>query len=281
MNRNFPPSPQTPSPVQFAYRQEQVNEPSSFVTRKSTWVGVAIPIHISGVAEGSIVIPSFLKVSLLAPDGSRWTSVWQPIAIDKFFPGEKVATERFIMPRALYDSLKGKPLNVNLLFALTQARTANTTQIQLPVNDFEVPNFGACTPLTGFLERPDDISGITCRAPLRQPELTLIRSTLSDDSCASRSVNANFGIQGAAWVGSLERGPAEFGILPVWSSGIAFTNQQKMANNRFLGMRKLCPGTPITFTPYKLSGRTQASLSISGFQLPELNRGQQAVIDHD
>ena len=278
MNRNFPPLPQMPSPAHFAYRLEQDSGPSAFVTRKTDWVGIAIPIHVTGVAEGSIVIPTFVKVTLQAPDGSRWTSVWQSISMDKFFPGEKVASERFVMPRALYDSFKGKPLNVNLQLALTTARAADTTQIQLPVQDFSVPNFGVCTPLTGFWERPDDIGGLACRAPLRQPELTLIRATWFDNSCMSGSTDANPGIQGAAWVGSLERGPAEFGIVPVWSSGIAFTNQQRMENNRFLGFRKLCPGTPITFTPYKLSGRTQSTFSISGFQLPELSRGQVSLI---
>jgi hypothetical protein len=35
------------------------------------------------------------------------------------------------------------------------------------------------------------------------------------------------------------------------------------------------------FTAYQLSGRIQSTLSINGLQLPDLNPGQQVVIDQD
>jgi hypothetical protein len=277
----YPQSSQTPAPVQLDFRAELDNQPSAFVANKSDRVGISIPVHVSGVAEGTIVIPDFLKVTLRALDGSRWTSVWQSISMDKFFPGEKVASERFTMPRAVYDSFRGKSLIVEMDFALTEARAASSAQVPIPVHDFAVSGLGVCTPLTGTLDRPTDIAGLTCRAPLRQPELTLMHTTWTDGPCATIPGNDGPGIQGAAWVGSLERGPAEFGIFPVWSSYIGFTNQQMIEKNRIVGMRKLCPGTPLSFTAYKLSGHARSSLSISGFQIPELNRGQQAVIDHD
>jgi hypothetical protein len=281
MKRDFPLSTQTPAPARFAYGQEQEDQPSAFVTQKSDWVGISIPVHVSGVAEGSIVIPNFLKVTLQAPDGSHWTSVWQAISMSEFLPGERVASERFIMPRSLYDSFKGKLLNARVEIALTQARAGNTTQIHLPLNDFSVPEVGVCTPLTGVLERPDDIAGIVCRAPLRQPALNMVQTTWSEGSCATGSPNAGQGVQGAGWVGSLDREPAELGIVPVWFSQVDLSNREKTENQRFVEMRKLCPGTLVSFTSYKLSGRTQSSLWISGFRLPELNRGQQAVIDRD
>lgn len=278
---NYPHSSHAPAPVQLDFRAELDNQPSAFVTNKSDRVGISIPVHVSGVADGAIVIPDFLKVTLRAPDGSRWTSVWQSISMDKFFPGDKVASERFTMPRAVYDSFRGKSLMVEMDFALTEARAANSAQVPIPVHDFAVSGVGVCTPLTGVLDRPTDIAGLTCRAPLRQPELTLLHTTWSDGPCATTPGNEGQGIQGAAWVGSLERAPADFGIFPVWSSYIGFTNQQVIEKNRIVGMRKLCPGTPLIFTAYRLSGHARSSLSISGFHIPELNRGQQAVIDHD
>ncbi len=283
MNRTYPASHQASAAAHFEYRLEpdQGVEPSAFVTQRSKRVGISIPVHVSGVGEGTIVIPDYLKVTLEAPDGSRWTSVWQPIVMDKFFPGEKVANERFTMPRALYDSFKGKPLSVNVVFALTQAQAGNTSQVQLPQHDFAVPGIGICSPLTGLLARPDDIGGVACRAPLRQPELTLIRTMWSDDACATGPTTADHGIQTAAWVGSLERGAAEFGISPLWVWNITFSNQYKTENNRNGGPRKLCAGTPMTFTAFKVTWHTQSTLSITGFQLPDLDSGQQMVIDND
>jgi hypothetical protein len=275
MRSTYPPSAQASAPAQLQYRGDV--GPTAFVLDKGNRVQIVLPTRAFGVAEGSIVILNYLRVSLEATDGSHWTSVWQSAAENKLFPGELLSNERFTMPRPIYDSLRGKSLSVNLEFALTEARAAGTTQVVLRQQDFAVSGLGVCTPLTGFLDHAGDIAGLTCRAPLRQPQLTLIDTTWTDTPCAAPAENAKNGIKGSAWVGALERPPADIGIVPVWYSYIGFTNQQKIENNQVVGTRTMCSGTAMTFTAYRLSRRAQISVSISGFQLPELNRIQQAI----
>jgi hypothetical protein len=176
----------------------------------------------------------------------------------------------------MYEKLKPMQLHAHITLAFVRARQGETTTVSLPLEDFHVPGFGICTPQTGFLYKPYEIGAIVCRAALRQPSLTFVRVGWSYDDCHAPGPDRH-NIYGEAWVGSLNRPPAEFAIAPVWSDGIGFTNQE--SDYRSNEPRHICPGTPATFITYQAAGRTQAALDISGFVLPELSRGQLTVIE--
>jgi hypothetical protein len=282
MGRNYPPRQQSIAAATFAYQEREGAGPSALVAQKRDRVGISIPVLVSSIPDGTVTIPDFLKVTLQAPGGARWTSVWQSISMNKFFPGERVvANAQFTMPRAVYDEFIGKPLSVQIIFALTQARAENVEQFTLGQDDFTVSGVGICTPITGFAKRPDEIGDIACRAPLRHPGLTLVSSAWSTGPCSGTSPKTDDSVQTAAWIGSLERESAELGIVPVWLSSVNFTNQFVMESNRPTKVRHLCIGTPLTFTKYALTARTQATFWINGFQLPRLDAVQVTVIDHD
>jgi hypothetical protein len=276
MNRKYP--GRTPAAAQFAYHEAPETEPTAFVAQKYSRIGISIPVQVSGVAGGCIVLPDFLKVNLETADGSRWTSVWEPIFMDKFLPEARMAKADFTMPRAIYDSLQGKSLNVKVTFALTQACEAGTQQIAAQRDDFAVHGFGICSGTT-YLDRPDEIRGLVCRAPLHQPDLTLVHAAWSENPCNAEPSTAAT-IQSDAWTGTVDHEPADFGIVPMSSSQIDFSNQYKIEHNQVLGLRTLCPGTPVTFTKYALTGRSQAGFAISGFRLPRLVRGEVRAVWH-
>lgn len=99
MNQTYAPRQPAVAPAQFAYRDQPESTPSAYVTRNNDWVGISIPVFVSGVADGTIAIPDDMKVTLEAPGGPHWTSVWQPVFMEKFFPGENAARAAFTMPR--------------------------------------------------------------------------------------------------------------------------------------------------------------------------------------
>jgi hypothetical protein len=238
-------------------------------------------VLVSGVPDGAVTIPDFLKVTLQAPGGARWTSAWQANAMNKFFPGESVANAQFTMPKAVYDDFKGKPLKVQVIFALTQAHAGNPERLTLSQKDIAVSGIGICSPINGFSDRLGEIGLIACRAPLRQPELTLVNSVWSNTPCRGTSPSPEDSVQTAAWIGSIEREPAEFGIVPVSIAPILFTNQFVTESNRPAKVRHLCPGTPVAFTRYILTGRTQSTIWINDFQLPRPDAGQVTVMNQD
>src|SRR6201998_2695333 len=282
MVRKYPPGQKIVAAAQFAYEEKEGTGPSAFLTQKRDWVGISIPVLVSGVPDRTVTIPDFLKVTLQTQGGARWTSVWQSISMNKFFPGERVDNAQFIMPRAVYEDFKGKPLNVQVSFALTQAHAGNQERLTLGQDDFAVSEVGICSPITGFSDRVvGEIGGVCCRAPLRQPELTLVSSAWATSSCRGASSSPDGSVQTAAWIGSLESEPADLGIVPVAISAVNFTNQFLTESNRQGKVRHLCPGSPVTFIEYTLTSRSQVTFWINGFQLPLLDSGQLTVIDHD
>ena len=281
MDRKYPRDQHMVEIAHFAYQQNEGTGPSAFVTQRRDRVGILIPVLVSGVPEGTVTIPDFLQVTLQAPNGARWTSVWQSFGVNKFFPGDNVVNTQFTMPRSTYDEFIGIALNVQVTLALTQARAGVPQRLTLGQPEFSVDGVGLCTPITGFSERPDEIGGLGCRSPLRRPELTLANSAWSNSPCSGKSPEPENSVQTAAWIGSLETEQAEIGLVPVSLSPVNFSNQFVTEANRPGGARHLCPGTPITFTRYTLSGRSRSTFSINGFQLPRLDAGQVRVINQD
>jgi len=77
-------------------------------------------------------------------------------------------------------------------------------------------------------------------------------------------------VQGAGWIGSLDRALAEPNISPVQQVNFALSNGQKSGNNHNGESRYLCPGSPVTFTQYEHVGRTQTGITIHDFRLPNV-----------
>ncbi|WP_348263755.1 hypothetical protein P8935_04150 [Telmatobacter sp. DSM 110680] len=276
MDRDYPGNQQKVVAAQFAYQEKEGTAASALVAQRDR-VGISIPVLVSGVPDGTVTIPDFLKVTLQSSGGTRWTSAWQSISMNKFFPGERVASAQFTMPRVVYDELIGKPLSVQITFALSQARAEKVERFNLGQDDFAASGLRICTAIRGFAEPPDEIGGIACRAPL-EPELTLVNSAWSSAPCSGTSPKTDDSVQSAAWIGSLEKASMEFGIVPVWSSAVNLSNQFVTGSDGPTKVRHLCAGTPVTFTKYTLMARTQTTLGMNGFQLPRLNAGQLRVI---
>jgi hypothetical protein len=262
--------------IDLRYVHDNATDPVASVASGPRDVVIKIPMQVSGIAPGSMMIPQNVKATLKAADGSHWTSFWEPAYPDKFMPGERIIWASFAMPRSVFEKLKGAPLHARIVLALARARQEQATTMVLPLNDFQIAGFGTCTPITGFFDKPDQIAGIGCRAALRPPPLTFVRAFWSYDDCQSPSPEAH-NVRGEAWVGSLERPPADFGIVPVWSEQVGFTNRE--ADYRFDNPRHICPGTPATFVSYQDAGKTQASLEIEGLVLPALSHGQLVVTE--
>lgn len=227
-------------------------------------------IHTSlegtGVAPGTVLVPDAVKLEVEAPNGYRWTSNWQDTAAPKFYAGAAGSDAAVVMPRAIYEQLKGMPLTTRVTLALTQAKATSVSQIALPRHDFSVPGFGVCAPLTGFYNPFFQATGLLCRSVLRDPPLTYINVVWSDAPCNIPHSATDPGVQGAGWVGSLDRALADTNISPVQQVNFNLTNGYKSGGRG--DPRYLCPGAPVTFTQYERTGRTQAGVTIHDFHLP-------------
>jgi hypothetical protein len=252
------------APVQLALLRDAPQPATAYLDR-SKQVQVSIPLLASGVAEGYALLSGPVKVTVDAANGSHWTSPWQARNNQQYLPGTSESWITVQMSRAFFDQVRSTPVTLHFTVALTRVRAGNVRSIPLPMQDFSVPDFGICSPQADVFH--SRFFGIACRFALHQPKLTYISARWMDSPCSASQPGLDAGVQGDAWIGSLESSPADFAIAPVWSPSINLSNATKMEGNK-PESRYLCPGTPVTFTEYNLVGRTQYDFTIPDFRFP-------------
>jgi len=261
------PAAATP-PVQLAYRPLDPGLSEIETYSDNGDVVIHASLEGSGVAPGTVLVPDAVKLEAEAPNGFRWASNWQNTVAPRFYAGAEGSDAAVTMPHAIYDQLKAMPLTIHVTFALTQARATSVTQIPLPRNDFSVPGFGVCAPLTGFISPFSQATGLLCRSALRDPPLTYINVVWSDTLCDAAHPDPGPGVQGAGWAGSLDRALADVNISPVQQVNFSLTNGGTVGRDAH--SRYLCPGSPVIFTQYERVGRTQAGITIQDYRLPSV-----------
>jgi hypothetical protein len=240
--------------------------PATAYLIRAKQVQVSIPLQASGVAEGYAIIGGPMKLTVDAANGSRWTSPWQARNNQQYLPGTSESWITFPMSREFFDQVRSTPVTLHFTVTLTRVRAGNVKSIPLPTHDFSIPDFGNCSPQPDLFHSQS--FGIACRFALHQPRLTYITARWADSPCSASQADLNTGVQGDAWIGSLETSPADFGIAPVLSPSIALSNGTKIEGTK-PERRYLCPGAPVTFTQYNLVDRTQYDFTIPDFRLPD------------
>ena len=261
---------ETAAPIQLSHSPARASyQTASFNGSPRAQIPIKIPLAESGVSNGFLVLIDAVRIELNAPNGLHWESQWQNSGGEKFLPGELPFSLTFWMPVAEYRKFEGTPLRVHLALAISYAQAGEVSNMPLPWQRFSVPGFGVCSPQTGSTGELSHIIGIACVSALRDPPLTYIRTQWSDSPCAAAPSAPEGGKLGSAWVGTLERGPAQLGISPVVEADINLSNGQHHTERGENEPRSLCAGTPITFTQFARIGRMQTSVDLPSFSLPK------------
>ena len=270
---------QTGVPIRLTYSPDDASyETSRFEASPRAQIPIKIRLAESGVSDGFLVLIDAVRVELKAPDGSHWESQWQSGGGYKFLPGELTFSPTFQMPIAEFQRFQGAPLSVHLAFAISNAQAGKVTNLPLAPQRFSVPDFGVCSPQDGWTGELGHTTGIACVFALREPPLTYISTHWSNSQCAGAASPPDGGMLGTAWVGALDREPAQLGISPVVDPNISLSNRQHNNEHNENELRYLCPGTPITFTQYARVGRMQTSVDLQPFSLPKYSVAGNMII---
>lgn len=273
MGRYYPsPTALTAAPAAIAYAPTPSLQPVTFSTQDKNELEISIPLRAAGVATDHVVIPVAVKAVIEAPDRARWESPWNVIYNVRYLPGSSDSAVRFRIRRSVYDRFKPAPANLRLIFAIDEARAATVTNVPLTSSEFTVPGVGICMPQSTWFSLPPEVTGINCRSAMRRPQLTYITAQWTEDPCSERGAKGE-NILGTGWVGSFDTDAAEFGITSVWETPLVLSNSWAGYDQGRNRSRQLCPGSPVTFTRYQLTGHTQIAITIPNFRLPELALG--------
>jgi hypothetical protein len=262
--------PQEGAPIQLAFLQDgnHLVTVSPLPDKKSVQVGV--PLQASGVANGHMLMSSNIKVSIEPADGVPSTLPWQYMPLEQYVPGSQNSSVYFKIKRTVLESFRGKPVTLHLTLAFTDLRAGVSRRVALQAGDFPVSAFGICAPQIGW-DGSFQITGVTCRSALRQPAFNYVEVTWSDEPCSAMTTAPKAGVKGDGWIGELDRSPAEFGISPVWVTGIRLSNGQRSMSDEHAPQkfRYLCPGTPMTFTQYDSVRQIRSDITIRDFHFPQ------------
>jgi uncharacterized membrane protein len=279
VNRNYPlMAANQAAPVQLTYHPDFHSIGTAFYQASSRMmIQVNAPLTESNTAEGVALIPDGIRAEITASDGSHWKSEWQSTSSGPILPGGVSPLVKFSIPLAELRKFQSKQLHLHLSLAYSQAQAEPARTFTFSKGSFTVPDFGICSPQMGW-SATGDATGINCISPLRKPPLTYIATRWTDSSCSANAAAPGLSVTGAAWTGELDRAPAGFNLSPVAKPDIGLSNADNGSENR--KPRFLCPGTPVTFTTFKLVRRTQTTFDIQDFHLPKTTViGNQISID--
>ncbi len=269
MNHRYPPvANASGAPVQLSY--DDVSGDQSLAGHETRGANTAeglitikFPIRMNGIADGGAIVFNEAKVSLVAANGAHWTSGWQGQAQWVRRPEDDLWVAEMIVPTKVFDKFEGPPVNLQLDVALTELKAGGVTQIIMPkpMKEIAVPDFGICAPQSG--DFPDAVS-LRCRFAW-QPPFAHLSTRWFDEPCVAAKKANDPGIEGAGWVGSIDRTKGWM-FFPVASPYVDISNSMRYDQRR-PDPRYLCPGTPVTFTHYVPVRRAQESLTIQNYHL--------------
>lgn len=238
-------------PAQLAFDPDPERQSSVNPSHQRSRVDLYIPLTVSGISSDGLVNNQAIQVSVEAPNGLRWNSKWRRFS-NYYRPDTSRSMVDIPIDEKFLDQVKAAPVTVTFNFALIQLRAGATVTNQLGDEDFSIDS-GVCS----FLNPPGVF--IECRFSMGDPGLAYVTTRWNNGPCSRDPLSSPSGTLKSVWVGAIDPPPAELGLDPVKVKELAFQG--------FSRSETMCPGTPITVTPYTVVRRVQTILTIPNLDL--------------
>jgi hypothetical protein len=242
------------SPVQFALDPDPTLQESHPTLPWSKQTYLVLPLTITGVPSENYLRSEAIQVSIEAPNGLRWNSDWQGIK-QGFLPNTVRSLIDIPIDPKFLNRVQATPVTVTVSFALVQLRADAAVTTQAAEQGFVFPGGGICFASNLRSAFP------VCRFAMSEPKLTFVTSHWSDGPCTQAPSTS--GTLGDGWLGNIDPSIAEFGLDPVKITALTFSNQPRDPRHPTF----ICPGTPITATPYSIVRRFQNTLTLPNLDL--------------
>ena len=150
------------SPAQFAMPQIAKSQDDQSASRDlSSDVSLSIPVNISSIAPGSVILIDGLEIRADTSD-SHWTRGWQG-QYRQLWPGSQGQILGYETKRMEYEKVKSKVLNLRVQLALSEYQEADGRTLILPATTLRDSTLGICKLIA---LRPQVLY---CRKPFHSP----------------------------------------------------------------------------------------------------------------
>jgi hypothetical protein len=267
VDREFPPisSGQLP-PLQISLLPPDKAFSEARAPQENDETQIRMPLRVSGIASGSVLIMSGVLIEIESVNGIRWNSSWKSPGLF-LFPEQDRSQIDFALKKKLFERLKSSPVKVRVSLALSVFLDQHAREFITPEGSFLLPEVGRCSAEGGYYRR------IHCLAPLRGPSFLLMRADMSKDTCPLAKGESPHSPGELAW-GWVQNGgsePAEFGITPVKPVNLYLSSTNTSPRDWGLG---ICPGTELTLSNPQIMRRTQITVHFEGVPLLDYRQGE-------
>jgi hypothetical protein len=217
---------------------------------------VAIPLRLSGQPDDLDFDANDVQLSIDAANGSHWTSRWESAYNARFDAESRSNMLSVTVDKAFLGLIRNNPVTLHLQIAFTELQAGKTTLLEAPdTGEHLIGDWGLCSYSTVARDASWQLS---CKLPLRQPPLMRIGPGRFPDSCKMHT---------RAWLGTLDRDPADFGLTSVWTSNSSVGTEMVLNN-----APPRCRDSDLRLTRYNLVRRFRYSVTIPNVTLPEAHR---------
>jgi hypothetical protein len=125
-------------------------------------VPLTIPIHVSGVAPGTLLRVDGIKLSSNSSDNVHWEGGWYG-EYAEIWPEDQQKQLGYGVKTKEYEEIKSKPLNLQIQLLLSEYQESGPRTLVLPPEPFRDSDLGICRIGRGFF------GALECIKPFRSP----------------------------------------------------------------------------------------------------------------
>jgi hypothetical protein len=272
MEKDYPRIEARTSPAKIAIRQSVETagrRNANLWTDALPEVSLHVPITVSGVASGTMVMVDLMKITTDSPQDSRWSLGWK-YQHAELWPEDQLKSLSYEVVRKEYEKAKTKPLNLHIELALSEYQEADVRILLVPAGRFVDEMLGICR------IDPLQSSSIQCIKPFHAPGLM---ATFDPQEFPCPGHRDSYTIQedavSHAWEFSNHYSFPDANYTPIADYSIWFrpvsllTDLEPKPQQRSKSLR-LCPGSEIRLARPELKRQLRIQLDLPNVRLQDL-----------
>jgi hypothetical protein len=260
------------SPGQFAFPPipESRDNPSNLPSFTSDTI-LSIPVNVSGVVPGSVVLIDGMKITVDSSNDSHWTRGWVN-QYRQVWPGSQRQNLSYEVKRKEYEKIKAKVLNLHIQLALSEYQEVDARTLVLPATTFRDTDLGICRlVIMGY-------QVLECHKPFHSPAY-IGRFDAPNSPCGSvrrfpNSSPPNLDVA-YAWAPPNDEMFSGSGLNPIVDYQVTFNPVSRIPDTSSTSpveysIATLCPGAEIRFARPVFKRHFRIQLELSDVRIQDL-----------
>jgi hypothetical protein len=116
---------------------------SRLSARAASYMVLSVPIRVTGVASGTVVVVDVMRITTGAGEDAKWSRGWKHQQVE-LWPEDQSNVLSYDMGRKEYEKLKTKPVNLHIELGLSEYQEADARTRSIPAGKFVDEMLGIC-----------------------------------------------------------------------------------------------------------------------------------------